>query len=145
MIQDILDIKVMRRLHFLEYLRTLKYSRNCSLHNTLIHTKLGETPNGHVRSDTVNSNLMIPDFPLNIRIRLAQLIFCSPLTLISLCPVSCLSFAFLNNMNNNYLPFFHVCSRIFRLLACNLVHIFAGLSNTESIHNGVLRKGQNFS
>ena len=34
---------------------------------------------------------MIQDFPLNIRIRLAQLIFCSPLTLISLCPVSCLS------------------------------------------------------
>ena len=35
---------------------------------------------------------MIPDFPHNIRIRLAQLkFFCYPLTLLSFCPVGCLS------------------------------------------------------
>ena len=39
---------------------------------------------------------MIPDFPHNIRIRLAQLIFCCALTLLCLCPVGCLSFEKLN-------------------------------------------------
>ena len=40
---------------------------------------------------------MIPDFPHNIRIRLAQLkFFCCPLTLLKLCPVGCLSLAFQN-------------------------------------------------
>ena len=40
---------------------------------------------------------MIPDFPHNIRIGLAKLIFfCCTLTLLSLCPVGCLSSAFLN-------------------------------------------------
>ena len=40
---------------------------------------------------------MIPDFPHNIRTRLAQLnFFCCAPTLLSLCPVGCLSLAFLN-------------------------------------------------
>ena len=40
---------------------------------------------------------MIPDFPHNIRIRLAQLkFFYCTLTLLSLCPVGCLSLRFLN-------------------------------------------------
>ena len=40
---------------------------------------------------------MIPDFPHNIRIRLAWLnFFCCVLTLQSVCPVCCLSLAFLN-------------------------------------------------
>jgi hypothetical protein len=45
----------------------------------------------------LNSNMMIPDFSHNIRIRLARLkFFCSLLTLPSLCPVGCLSLTFLN-------------------------------------------------
>ena len=40
---------------------------------------------------------MVPDFPHNIRIRMAQLIFfCCALTLLSLCPVGCLSSGKLN-------------------------------------------------
>ena len=50
-----------------------------------------------IRSDTMkqwNSNLMIPDFPIDIRIRLAELnFFCCFLTLLIFCPVCLLSFA----------------------------------------------------
>ena len=49
----------------------------------------------YIRSDTMkprNSNLMIPDLPIDIRISLAELkIFCCFLTLLILCPVGCLS------------------------------------------------------
>ena len=45
----------------------------------------------------MNSNLMIPDFSHNIRIRLAKLIFFwCVLTLLWLCPVGCLSLEKLN-------------------------------------------------
>ena len=45
----------------------------------------------------MNSNFMIPEFPHSIRIRLARLkFFCCTLMLLSLCPVGCLSSAFLN-------------------------------------------------
>ena len=48
--------------------------------------------------NSLNSNFMIPDFPHNIRIRLApiEIFVCCVLTLLSLCPVGCLSLAFLN-------------------------------------------------
>ena len=50
----------------------------------------------------LNSNLMIPDFPHNIRIRLAQLKF---LFIAScLCPVGCLSLEKLN-LNSKQLRF----------------------------------------
>ena len=40
---------------------------------------------------------MVPDFPHNIRLKMAQLnFFCCVLTLLCLCPVGCLSLAFLN-------------------------------------------------
>ena len=47
--------------------------------------------------NTLNTNLMIPDFPHIMKISLAPVnFFCCPLMLLSLCSVGCLSLAFQN-------------------------------------------------
>ena len=72
-------------------------SRPQSRYNRGCFSRMSTIENMYI---VLNSNLMIPNFPHNIRIKLAQLnFFCCTLTLLSLCPVGCLSLEKYGNSN----------------------------------------------
>ena len=64
---------------------------------------------------------MIPDFPHNIRISLAWLkFFCCVLTLLSLCPVGCLSFEKLNCLWLSFYEGVHSNKQIWKYMSINM-------------------------